>query len=105
MYGLDKKLFKQTLEQFEKAAQGNPDLMQKFNNLREKIKEKNQLNEIDLFELSTEYDPIDPNRETNKLTSKKVVEKDKKQTKTEKKSIVENESSLKPIQKGKIVCI
>ena len=55
MYDLEKKFFKQTLDTFRTSAQNNNDLLQKFDIVFNKIIESKQLNEVDLFELATEY--------------------------------------------------
>ena len=59
MYDLKKRFFKMTLEQFRSSAkqqeQQQGDLMQRFNDICMKIDKQNQLNDVDLFELTTEY--------------------------------------------------
>ena len=55
MYDLEKKYFKLTLDSFRSTAQNNNDLLQKFEIVLNKIIESKQLNDVDLFELATEY--------------------------------------------------
>ena len=59
MHQFTRKFFKLTLDQFKNSA-GNyngadKELLIKFKNLDDKIKNENQLNDIDLYELGTEY--------------------------------------------------
>ena len=65
MYDLEKKFFKQTLDTFRTSAQNNNDLLQKFDIVFNKIIESKQLNEVDLFELATEYKTLKLPEETN----------------------------------------
>ena len=55
MYDLEKKFFKLTLNTFRTSAQNNNELLQKFEAICDKINQSNQLNDVDLFELATEY--------------------------------------------------
>ena len=58
MYDLNKKFFKLTLNTFRTCAQENPTLIQKFDVLCENINKSNQLNNVDLYELATEYNHL-----------------------------------------------
>jgi hypothetical protein len=56
MHDLDKKFFKLTLNTFRASIQNNSDLIPMFDALCERINASNQLNDVDLFELATEYE-------------------------------------------------
>jgi hypothetical protein len=58
MYDLDKKFFKLTLNTFRASIQNSPGLIPMFDALCERISAANQLNNVDLFELATEYEPL-----------------------------------------------
>ena len=58
MYDLDKKFFKLTLNTFRASIHNSPDLIPMFDALCERISATNQLNNVDLFELATEYEPL-----------------------------------------------
>ena len=62
MYEFDKKYFKLTLSQFKNSADlnkdANADLLKRYGDLLEKINKEGQVNEVDLYELATEYKPI-----------------------------------------------
>ena len=55
MYDLEQKFFKQTLDTFRTSAQNNNELLQTFDIVFNKIIESKQLNDVDLFELATDY--------------------------------------------------
>ena len=63
MYDLEKKYFKLTLDSFRSTAQNNNDLLQKFEIVFNKIIESKQLNEVDLFELATEYKSLNTTKQ------------------------------------------
>ena len=65
MFDLEKKFFKQTLDTFRSSAQNNNELLQQFEIVFNKIIESKQLNEVDLFELATEYKTLKLPEETN----------------------------------------
>jgi hypothetical protein len=70
MFDLEKKFFKQTLDTFRTSAQNNNELLQKFDIVFNKIIESKQLNEVDLFELATEYKRLKKPEETNTAKQK-----------------------------------
>ena len=70
MYDLQKKFFKQTLDTFRTSAQNNNELLQKFDIVFNKIIESKQLNDVDLFELATEYKRLKKTEETNSTKEK-----------------------------------
>jgi hypothetical protein len=77
MYDLKKKFFKLTLNTFRTCAQENPTLIQKFYILCEKINESNQLGNVDLHEMATDYTDLQIlNKDSNK-SHIKVVNKNK----------------------------
>ena len=55
MFDIEKKFFKLTLDTFRSSAQNNNKLLQKFEIVFNKIIKSKQLNDVDLFELATEY--------------------------------------------------
>jgi hypothetical protein len=55
MFDLEKKFFKQTLDTFRSSAQNNNEFLKKFDIVFNKIIESKQLNDVDLFELATNY--------------------------------------------------
>jgi len=55
MYDLEKKFFKLTLKTFEKSVQCDFIRFEKFRYLCILINKSKQLNEVDLFELVTDY--------------------------------------------------
>ena len=56
MYDLEKKYFKLTLDTFRTfAAKDNNQLLERFEAIHAKIIESKQINEVDLFELASDY--------------------------------------------------
>ena len=58
MYDLNQKFFKLTLNTFRASIQNNPDLIPMFDALCERSNATNQLSNVDLFELATNYQPL-----------------------------------------------
>jgi hypothetical protein len=98
MYDLNKKFFKLTLNTFRTCAQENPTLIQKFDILCEKINESNQLGNVDLHELATDYNDLKILKQDNNNSQVKVVNQNK--TKVVNKNVPEA-STPKPTSKGK----
>jgi hypothetical protein len=96
MYDLQKKFFKQTLDTFRTSAQNNNELLQKFDIVFKKIIESKQLNDVDLFELATEYKTL-KRTENKNTTEKKQPETKKIQSTTQAK----NEISKFPVKENK----
>lgn len=73
-YNIDKKIFKMTLCYFKnslsKQTSCNKDIANKFELICEQINNDNQLNEIDLFEMTTEYNLKLKREDENELKPK-----------------------------------
>ncbi len=100
MYDLkkQKKFFKLTLNTFRTCAQENSTMIQKFDVLCENINKSNQLNNVDLYELATEYNHLRILNEDSYKSRVKVLNQN--QTKAANKNVPEA-SSPKPVNKGK----
>ena len=98
MYDLNKKFFKLTLNTFRTCAQENPTLIEKFDVLCENINKSNQLNDVDLHEMATEYKDLKAIKQDDNKSQVKIVNKN--QTKAINKNVPKS-SAPKPADKGK----
>jgi len=97
MYDLNKKFFKLTLNTFRTCAQENPTLIEKFDVLCENINKSNQLNDVDLHEMATEYKDLKAIKQDDNKSQVKVMN----QNQTKAVNNIPKSSVPKPADKGK----